>query len=47
VAGPWFTVTDDGDDWHVMDRVWFSDGKTSNVGHIEIQVRLMETTDAL
>jgi len=38
VAGPWFTVQKDGNDWTKLEDIWFSNGENDCQGHVEIKV---------
>jgi hypothetical protein len=40
VAGPWFTVQKDGDDWERLDTVWLSNGARDDQARVEIRLRL-------
>lgn len=45
MAGPWFTVQRTADDWHVLDTIWLSNGKTNDRGRVELRVELEEPSD--
>ena len=45
VAGPWFTVRESGDDWHTLDTIWISNGKTDDRARVELRLELEEVTD--
>lgn len=40
MAGPWFTVLEDGSSWSPLGDVWWSDGATDGVGRLEARVTL-------
>jgi hypothetical protein len=40
VGGPWFTVLENGDDWHHFSDLWLSNGERSIKARMEIQIRL-------
>ena len=40
MAGPWFTVQAEYDDWQLIDTIWLSDGAHNDVGRVEMRVRL-------
>lgn len=42
VAGPWFTVHKNGDDWQKLGSVWISNGKDDSQGQIEIKIEMIE-----
>lgn len=44
MAGPWFTVQQDGNDWHTLDRVWLSNGKKDLGAKVQIRLRLAPAT---
>ena len=39
-AGPWFTVQRSGQDWEVLDHIFYSDGETQVPVTVQIQMRL-------
>ena len=46
MAGPWFTVHENGGDWQRLDSIWISDGETDCEGVIEIKLEL-ESNEAV
>ena len=40
MAGPWFTVQKDGDNWERLDTVWLSNGERDDQARVEIRLRL-------
>ncbi len=42
MAGPWFTVRESGSDWHTLDHIWLSDGKTNDRARVDIRIELEE-----
>jgi hypothetical protein len=40
VAGPWFTVHENGEDWQKLEQIWISNGQQDCRGHVEIKVEL-------
>ena len=47
MAGPWFTVHDEAEDWQRLDRIWISDGEHNSVVDIEYRVRLDHRTQEM
>jgi hypothetical protein len=46
VAGPWFTVRENGADFQPLGEVWMSNGSKDEVGRVEYKVRLGPPTEA-
>lgn len=40
MAGPWFTVHENGDDWQRLDSIWISNGETDCQGVVEMKIEL-------
>ena len=45
MAGPWFTVVRNGEDWQELGQMWVSDGQQDCPGQIEIKIELVEAED--
>lgn len=45
MAGPWFTVQRDGDDWHELGGIWISNGKSDSQGQVEIKIEMERGND--
>ena len=44
MAGPWFTVQENGSGWHQLDRIWLSNGDSDIPARVEIRLMLDEPT---
>jgi hypothetical protein len=40
VAGPWFTVLKDGDDWQKLGHIWISNGEQDCQGQVEVKIEM-------
>jgi hypothetical protein len=40
VAGPWFTILENGEDWKEISKIWISNGQDDCKGRIEVRIRL-------
>ena len=47
MAGPWFMVEKSGNDWHRLDTIWISNGRSNDTAHVEIRVELEEAKHGL
>ncbi|MDG1872878.1 MAG: hypothetical protein P8J27_03140 [Mariniblastus sp.] len=45
VAGPWFTVHKNGEDWQRLGHIWISNGDTDCQGHVEIKIEMIRGED--
>jgi hypothetical protein len=43
VAGPWFTVQEDGGDWQLVETTRISNGERHERVRVELRVRLVES----
>jgi translation elongation factor P/translation initiation factor 5A len=41
VAGPWFTVLRNGDDWKLVETIWVSDGRQAMKARVEMKAVLL------
>jgi hypothetical protein len=42
VAGPWFTVTQSGDDWKQVAELYLTDGSKTVMARVEYKIELIE-----
>ena len=42
MAGPWFMVHENGDDWQTLERIWISNGVTNDFARIDVKLEFEE-----